>query len=75
MPITSFLRRQVFDPEMVELMTSAYEQACTTLGLADCNDPLNEIIAERVIKLVQQGVRTRTALYILAVQDFKGNPQ
>lgn len=75
MPITPFLQNQAFDPEAVELMASVYEQACKTLGLADRNDPLNEIIAERVIELAQQGVRTRTALYMLAVQDFKSNPQ
>lgn len=75
MPITPFLRDRVFDTETIELMDSVYVQLCASLGLDSRNDALNEIVAERIIELAQSGIRTRTALYMRTLLDFKSNPQ
>jgi hypothetical protein len=75
MPIRQFLRSQSFDPEAIEVMSKAYQDACRTLGLADRGDPMNELIAKQIIQLAQSGVRTPTALYMITVTKFKSNPQ
>lgn len=75
MPITSFLHSRSFDPETVKAMSQAFENACRSLSLADRDDPLNELIATQVIKLAESGVRSSTGLYMLAMKEFKANPQ
>jgi hypothetical protein len=74
-PITPFLRDQAFDPEAIKNMTDAFTQACETLGLKDRDDKLTGLVARRMIDLARQGVRTKTALYLMTVQEFKDSPQ
>jgi hypothetical protein len=75
MPITPFLRDQAFAPEAIKNMTQAFSQARRTLGLTDRDDKLTELVARRIVELAQHGVQTKTALYLLAVQEFTSNPQ
>jgi hypothetical protein len=73
MPITPFLRNQAFDPETVVAMSEAFQGACQALGLTDRNDPLNELVAKRVIDLAQMGVRSSADLYMRTLQEFRSN--
>ncbi len=73
MPITRFLQHQAFDPETIETMSKAFQNACQTLGLTDHDDPLNGLVAKQIIELAQRGVRTPTALYMRTLQEFKAN--
>jgi hypothetical protein len=57
MAIYRILQNSGFDPETIEIMTTAYERARTTLGLVDRSDPLTEIVAKKVIEVAQTGVR------------------
>jgi hypothetical protein len=66
---------QAFDVETIEAISRAYQAACHTLGLADRNDAVNEIVAEHVIELAQTGLRNPTALYTLTVKEFKDEVQ
>ena len=75
MPITPFLREQAFEPEDLKNMGDAFMEARKTLGLKDRDDKLTELVARRIIELAQQGVHTKTALYLMTVQEFKSNPQ
>jgi hypothetical protein len=75
MPITPFLRGQAFDPETVAVMGDAFAEACKALGLKDRNDKMTELVAKHVIKLAQRGTRTKTALYLAIIKEFKANPQ
>lgn len=75
MPITPFLRGQAFDPDILRAMGDAFIEAQKTLGLKDRNDKLTELVARRIIELAQQGVKTKAALYLMTVQEFKANPQ
>jgi hypothetical protein len=70
MPITPFLRGQAFDPETVEVISIAFRYACERLGLHDNNDPLNGLVAKRVIELAQTGERNPITLYMLAVRGL-----
>lgn len=75
MPITPFLRGQAFDPDTLKTMGEAFTQACERLGLKDRNDRLTEMVAHHIIQLAQRGVQTKTALYLLTIEEFKANPQ
>jgi hypothetical protein len=70
MSITPFLRHEAFDPERIEIMATAFRDACTTLGLADRADGATEVVAGRIIKLAQRGVRTKTELYQEAIKGL-----
>lgn len=71
MPIRPLFAGQAFDPETVEAMSDAFDDVCAALGLADRADPITELVARRLIELAQRGIRTKTALYLAAMQEFK----
>jgi hypothetical protein len=68
--ITPFLRNKPFDPDTVSLMSRTLERVCAELGLK-LEDPAAEVVAFKVIELVQRGVRTQTGLYLLTMAAFK----
>ncbi|HWM47930.1 MAG TPA: hypothetical protein VNR11_13580 [Xanthobacteraceae bacterium] len=57
MAIYRLLQNSSFDPEAVEIMTTAYEAARERLGLVDRSDPLTELVAGRIIEIARTGVR------------------
>jgi len=72
MPILHYLRDLVLGPEEIRAMTAAYEQALHKLGLIDRADPITEVIAKKIIAVVQTGERnpariSRRALLELGV--------
>ena len=71
MPVTPFLRGQAFDPETVEAMGTAFNEACRALGVVDRADKSAELVAKRIIELAQRGIRTKAALYHGTVQIFE----
>jgi hypothetical protein len=54
-PIYRLLQNGAFTPEQVSLMTTAFEDVCRTLGLAERNDPLRDIVARAIIECAQRG--------------------
>lgn len=75
MPITPFLRHQAFDPETIEVMSSAFVKACASLGLVDQSDRMTELVARQIIEAAQRGIRNDTALYLTVMHEFKSKPQ
>lgn len=73
MPITPFLRGHAFDPETIQNMAEAFTAACRDLGLKDRDDKMTAIVARHVIDLAERGIHTKTALYLLTLQEFKEN--
>lgn len=74
MPITPYLTGKAFDPETIELMSSALEQVCDELGIkveTGRKNPAAEIIAEKIIQHTQRGARTKKALYLATMAEFK----
>ena len=63
MSIERLLQQRVFDPEMIEVMTQAYERARATLGLTSRSDAATLLLAETVISVVESGVRDPEQLY------------
>ena len=70
LPITPFLKSQVFDPEIAKAMGLAFEKACRTLGLALTSDPATEAVAKVIIDLADAGERDPAVLYQRAVAHF-----
>ncbi len=63
MPITPFLKDQVFDPDLVRAMGVAFERACQLLHLADKSDPVTKIVARRIIEFAAAGEHDPDKLY------------
>ncbi len=71
MAIYQLLQTLVFDPEDIEKLTTAYEDALLTLQLSKRDDPITTIIAERIIEAARTGKRNPAELCMLAVKDLK----
>jgi len=70
MPITPFLARQPFDPEIIAVMSTAFTGVCNALGLNIGDDPATRIIAEKIIELAQRGIRDAATLQSMALSEF-----
>jgi hypothetical protein len=51
------LQFSAFQPEEINCMTTAYEDALRVLRLADRQDPITELVAKRIIEAAQTGKR------------------
>jgi|SRR5262249_47642110 hypothetical protein len=67
-PIRRLLENQVFGPDEIRVLTTAFEDTLSTLRLADRADPATEIIARKIIELAQQGERDPVRLRERAIQ-------
>jgi hypothetical protein len=56
MNVDPFVREAAFEPEIIQVMTGAYEELLGELDLADRDDPLAEVIAKEVIQAARLGV-------------------
>ena len=56
MPIDRLMRSSKLDPDEVELLNRAFDLALRSLGLVDRNDPMTELVAEKVIEVHELGV-------------------
>jgi hypothetical protein len=54
---------------------AAFVEVCDALGLKDRSDKLTAVVARHIIEMAQRGVRTKTALYLNTMQEFKATPQ
>ena len=57
MPIYPLLQSQVFDPELINILGTVFEDVLRDLKLTDRTDPLTAIIANKVIEAAQTGER------------------
>lgn len=71
MPIRPFLAGQPFDPETITVMSAALEGVCKTLGLNVVDDPATRLVAQKIIELVQRGVRDPQELSEATLRELK----
>jgi hypothetical protein len=74
MPLAPYLSEGSFDPPAIDAMSAAYRAACASLGLVDRTDPLNEIVARKVIEIAGTGEldpQRLTELVLLAFSEDK----
>ena len=75
MPITEFMNGFRSDPETRRLMGLAFELTQVTLRLSDRNDPIVQLIAERIIELAKTGERDPERLCDHALASLRAPPR
>ena len=70
MPIVRFLEGNSFDPESLQVIVAAYEEARQALGLVDRSDPLTETVARKIIEVAKTGERDPKVIRQRAIDDL-----
>jgi hypothetical protein len=71
-PLYRLLQNRAFEPEMIEVMATAFDDACHALGLAERSDPLRDMVAQEIIKCAQSGERDAIRLRECALRVIRG---
>ena len=71
MPLIRLLQNSAFEPEMIAVISAAFEDACRVLELAQVNDPLRELVARKVIECAQTGERDQARLRDCALKAIR----
>src|SRR5262249_56519887 len=56
------LQNSAFEPDRIEIMSAAFQQACRELGVADTENRLRELVARKIIECAQTGERNQARL-------------
>jgi hypothetical protein len=59
-----------FGPDEIQSMGKASESTLRVLGLTERNDPINEIVAKKIIEIAHTGERNPQRLSALAIQQL-----
>jgi hypothetical protein len=73
MPIRPFLAGEPFDPEIITTMSVALESVCEALHLKLVDDPATRLVAQKIIELVQRGVRDAATLTASTLKEIKSD--
>ena len=57
MPIHCLIQNLSFNQDDIERLAEAYEEALRALHISDRDDPINQVIAQRIIEGARKGVR------------------
>jgi|SRR5690348_6227051 len=69
-PIRPFLDGEYFEQELIDTMSQALADACTTLGLKDKHDAAVGLLAKRIIEEARAGVHDRELLKAAAIKGL-----
>ena len=70
MPIRPFLDGDVFEQEVIDVMTAALADACRELGLKDKEDAAVRLLARRIIDQARQGIHDPGLLRAAALEGL-----
>jgi hypothetical protein len=56
-PIYRFLEDSELGPDEIKIVVAAYQRACEELDLADEAEQMKQLVAKRVLAIVQTGER------------------
>jgi hypothetical protein len=70
MTVHRLLQNLAFSQEDIERLAAAYEDALRALHISDRDDPINEVIARRIIEGARGGTRDPNALCQMAIKDL-----
>ena len=70
MTIHRLIQNLAFNQDDIERLTAAYEEALRALHISDRDDPVNEVIARRIVEGARAGVRDIDALCQMAIKDL-----
>jgi magnesium-transporting ATPase (P-type) len=70
MPIYRLLQESSFDPDLVTVLSTTFEELCIFLGLAKTTDSLRDRVAESIISCARKGIRDPIQLRECALKDL-----
>jgi hypothetical protein len=70
-PIIPLLQGRAFGPEDIKVMSTAFKGALNALGLLDRADPLNELVAKKIIEIAKTGERNPSRLRDRALKSLQ----
>ena len=70
MPIHRLIQNLSFNQEDIDRLSAAYEDALRALHISDRDDPVNQIVAQRIIEGARAGVRDPRELCAMAIKDL-----
>jgi hypothetical protein len=68
--IYRLLQEAAFDQNDIDRMTAAYEAVLRALHLADRNDPVTELIANKIIEVARNGERDPARICARALKEL-----
>jgi hypothetical protein len=71
MAVYRLFRNKAFEPETIEVMTSAYTDVCRALGLQDDDRSQTDAVAKKIIEFAQRGERDPVRLRQSVLQAFQ----
>jgi hypothetical protein len=74
MPIRRFLNGQRFDQETVRILGVAFTQVCIALRAGDCDDDVEQAIANKIIELGKTGERNPDVICERVLKDIRQPP-
>jgi len=60
-----------FGPEDIERLVTAYEQTLRALLLKDRNDPITQLVAEKIIAIGRMGIEDPAEISKLALKQLR----
>ena len=70
MAIYKLIRNTVFEPKDIERLVAAYEQALRALRLKDRDDPITQLVAEKVIAIGRLGIEDPAEISKLTLKEL-----
>jgi hypothetical protein len=70
MTIHRLIQNLSFNQDDIDRLAAAYEDALRALHISDRDDPINQIIAQRIIEGARTGVRDPGDLCKMAIKDL-----
>jgi hypothetical protein len=70
MPIHRLIQNLSFNQDDIDRLSAAYEDALRALHISDRDDPVNQIVAQRIIEGARAGVRDPRELCAMAIKDL-----
>jgi hypothetical protein len=70
MTMHRLMQNLAFNQDDIEQLVAAYEEALRALHISDRDDPINELIAQRILEGARAGVRDPNTLCKMAVKDL-----
>jgi hypothetical protein len=69
MPTHRLLQNLSLNQDDIDRLAAAYEEALRALHISDRDDPINQVIAQRIIEGARTGVRDPGDLCKMAIKD------
>ena len=70
MAIYRLMQNTVFEPQDIERLVAAYEQTLGALRLKDRDDPITQLVAEKIIAIGRLGIEDPAEISKLALKEL-----